>query len=89
MAVVMVRTNVTAVPSPTAVLIWPEQAINEHIPRKFVKSILFVSIAAIRITMADVSVIYLFSSGSGPLIALKTAITIPKAKNAPGAKIIN
>jgi hypothetical protein len=57
MAVVIVRTNVTAVPRPRDVLIWPEQAINEHMPKKFVSSILFVNIAAINITNADVSLI--------------------------------
>jgi hypothetical protein len=55
MAVVIVRTNVTAVPRPMDVLIWPEQAINEHRPKKFVSSMLFVNIAAINITNADVS----------------------------------
>ena len=47
----------TAVPKPSDVLIWPEHAINEHMPRKFVSRILFVNIAAINITHADVSLI--------------------------------
>jgi hypothetical protein len=55
--VVIVITKVTAVPRPRDVDIWPEQAIKEHIPRKFVSRILFVNIAAINITHADVSLI--------------------------------
>jgi hypothetical protein len=55
--VVIVITKVTAVPSPKAVLICPEHAIKEHIPRKFVSSILLVNTAAISITSADVSFI--------------------------------
>jgi hypothetical protein len=64
--VVVSMTKVTAVPKPSAVRIWLEHTMNEHMPRKFESKILFVNIAAINITHADVWLIISSPAALGP-----------------------